>query len=266
MTIKLPKTIRQWFTPEKACNYLSQAFECEVELSDLDYYASSKQLFQYYKLHERYSDELVDYRVNNHISDITQLLNKHNLPDSTILELRYIIAKGEYKLCSYISAIKYLDSEEICINVNEYNLTILFSYNDDNKITRQVFEVIEKKSKYPRGKSFRVRINDGELGYTRSELDRFIKAQTEPTSTAQIESKGEPSNSQLAVIGIMLEMLLTGKDAKGKDAIKANATQNTIADAIETFADKFENRTGLAAKTTKTIFAEANKYLHSKKN
>ena len=44
MAVQLPKTIRQWFTPEQACVYLSQAFECEIELSDLSYFLINRQI------------------------------------------------------------------------------------------------------------------------------------------------------------------------------------------------------------------------------
>ena len=58
MAVQLPKTIRQWFTPEQACQYLSQAFECEVELSDLEYFCDVKQLSVMAKLNQQKELEL----------------------------------------------------------------------------------------------------------------------------------------------------------------------------------------------------------------
>ena len=45
MAVQLPKTIRQWFTPEQACEYLSRAFECEVLQKDLDYFSENLPLY-----------------------------------------------------------------------------------------------------------------------------------------------------------------------------------------------------------------------------
>ena len=115
--------------------------------------------------------------------------------------------------------------------------------------------------------------NSFEVGYPRHELDRFIKAQSEPTPETSAAEK-EPTDAHLAVIGVMLQMLITGQDngvlksdgtVEKAKVFKANNNQDAIAQAIETFSRDYVNRTGLSATTASAIFSKANKHLQSKK-
>ena len=108
-------------------------------------------------------------------------------------------------------------------------------------------------------------ITRADLYIMQYELDRFIKAQAETPETQEPKEQSEPTGAHLAVIGTMLQLLTTGKDNNRENVFKANNNQNSIADAIATFSTAYETHTGLSSTKAKEIFAEANKYLKSKR-
>ncbi len=114
-----------------------------------------------------------------------------------------------------------------------------------------------------------VTVEKNDLFVLASEVERVIAGNAptaEQKERAQDETKPvKIENPSLAVIGVMLKMLIEGKDGDGVSLRTASKTQEVIAEAVETFAPKYENRTGLAKKTVEGIFARANKYLESKK-
>jgi hypothetical protein len=109
-----------------------------------------------------------------------------------------------------------------------------------------------------------LKITKSNLFIMACEIQRIIKGVPRPKEVKQVEIE-KPVNTPFAVVGVMLEMLIEGKDGNGVPLRTASKTQDVIAEAVETFAPKYENRTGLAKKTVEGIFARANKYLDSRK-
>lgn len=175
---------------------------------------------------------------------------------------------------SYCSCIFDYNNE-----IKGYEKTDFRTFQNDNhtgtrKITGFGFEFREYDIETETFKEFvTIGINLDDLYVFGDELDRFIKAQTETPETQEPKEQSEPTGAHLAIIGAMLQMLITGKDngvikddgtIEKANVFKMNNNQNSIADAIATFSTDYETHTGLSATKAKEIFAEANKYLKSK--
>lgn len=106
-------------------------------------------------------------------------------------------------------------------------------------------------------------------GFDRLEISVFlnsfnIKLTDEPSLSLQNETPVE-SNASLAIVGVMLEMLVTGKDANGELFRTKSNTQANIVDIIEGYSNLYINRTGLSKTKANELFAAANKYLLEKR-
>ena len=101
MTVQLPKTIRQWFTPEQACKYLSDAFECEVLESDLNIFIIEHRIGVFYKtfiakeLYFICETDLVFH--NAWFSKFNECFSQKN-QTSDYIYLTYTLEKGEYEV------------------------------------------------------------------------------------------------------------------------------------------------------------------------
>ena len=184
MAVQLPKTIRQWFTPEQACKYLSQAFECEVTESDLNQNLSDLPI--YIKVPENIVTTIPVFERLCEIEPIYRnLLNKygHGLTVIKITgDIFKVLSKEwdyDFEIWLYKVDLQYkqitfgdtIDSTVLNMNINELDIQfVLFS---DEK------EMHDVKNDYLHGKIL------GEIGYPRHELERFIKAQTETPETQE---------------------------------------------------------------------------------
>lgn len=262
MTVQLPKTIRQWFTPEQACEYLSRAFECEVLQKDLDYF--SENLPFYIRANEVISGfipifkELCDFEpiYRNYLNTEHGRGMVQFKVHSGIFKVRSVEWDRDFCVRCYeidlsIEKVAFgesIDSQEMKFNTNSLNLNFILHESEEQAIRDEKTEI------------FNVII--GEIGYPRHELDRFIKAQTEPETTSP--QNEEPKGSHLAVIWGLKQMLLTGQDGNGNPIKQANVNQDIIRQALETFEDQHIARTGFGKRTIDDVFSEANRYIENR--
>ena len=197
-----------------------------------------------------------------------EFIDEFKVPEKGEIWVKAYILSGEYPLPFNMN----LEQNDTQISFYLFGATNLW-YQYKSKNTEFKEGELKEASriypyKIPRNlNNFRVTIDSkgSEIGFTRAELDRFIKVQTQTPETQEPKAQTEPTGAHLAIIGAMLQLLTTGKDNKSKDVFKANNNQNSIADAIATFSTDYETHTGLSATRAKEIFAEANKYLKSKR-
>lgn len=281
MAVQLPKTIRQWFTPEQACEYIATITGSDFVQSDLDYFVRDRVISQYFRITE---SRFYYFNQNLHgefglgypfcdtfswwcndlpeqdLERITKKLKISN-SDEEVFHVD-VFRMGEYKVLPR----SFFDDDGIIhIDADVVKELYALSFDDFKNAIGSGWVSIDSEKRD--GYAVKVSLSTGVIGYPKHELDRFIKAQTDPTpETKEPKEQSEPTGAHLAVIGAMLQLLTTGKDNNSASIFKANNNQDTIANAIETFSRDYVARTGLSATTASAIFSEANKYLKSKKN
>jgi hypothetical protein len=195
MTMQLPRTIRQWFTPEQACQYLSQAFECEVVLSDLQDY-QGKSLRQFWRTNNLfphfflYKDLIRAHE--EHFSEMPTKMFFKLFPglfegspsDEDKTRFMICMEKGVHVIHGWIidenervNALVAVDNAFICVlpEVEYHHEPIFFKLEESNCIIdgKRICKTIDTNK-------------CGEVGYTKDELDEFILNYPNSTKKAQI--------------------------------------------------------------------------------
>ena len=262
MAVQLPKTIRQWFTPEQACQYLSQAFECEVELSDLEYFCDVKQLSVMAKLNQQKELEL------NSMYDLENFFCFHyayTVPDDPEfcgkLIITYHINAGIYPVridTHGISLFRFANNlyrgvENVEFRAARIDLldSAQLDYPEfsDFDITKKEINKITVGINKPSGlfthqyDSILIfdlnEDDDFEIGFTRHELNRFIQAQTEPTPETR-EPKELNTNERNSLHALIYALTLKDVEADLQSAVPhdTGASKTDTASKIKARLDK----------------------------
>lgn len=281
MAVQLPKTIRQWFTPEQACQYLSQAFECEVTVDDINYFTDKNELSRYFKvmdkfwfLHMRqdkwcglskpywYESVELTYLIEDEIEreQIFEKLNLNLREPERIVSVDLIEAK-EYKV---LPASIFESSSQIFLDA--FSIKKIYARSiEDIKLRRFTNFIALNGSgdKY----AIPVAVNTGEIGYPRHELDRFIKTQTEPIPEPQEIKDLNPTERDALhnIIKALANMVIdptAPKEKEKSDEQRGKPPFKNQTQLIEFLSDKESGLgewRGLSKPNLEKVFAKANK-------
>ena len=231
MAVQLPKTIRQWFTPEQACQYLSQAFECEITKKDLEHFHFEGQInFQVRVTRDiwfAYQYECPQiYECSNIVPSLDmELLGREPQEDERV-EILFHISPQIYKGACYdpneevetfiiyttdlLALWRIINADRIIKNVkNTAPITL--------KTIRKI-EKIASKANFIEIQRYIDDVCVADLGYTKAELNMFIESQIiTTTDNSQQIARPTPIASQHR------ENLLRRIKAEGLDALQLTA-------------------------------------------
>ena len=198
MAVQLPKTIRQWFTRKQACDYLSQAFECEVthDILKRDYKGF---IFESFRTTTDYNHTFTAHlEMDAHLRNALQMV--FEVDDANFYTIEYKIPQGIYTLTEFYENdfhlnAYYLDFSNITATVTDIfdNIERVIQLND---IKIPSYLVLSDDDAERVSNQYGESAIVGEFGYPRHELDRFIKAQTEPTPETKEPKELNPTERQ----------------------------------------------------------------------
>lgn len=281
MAVLLPKTIRQWFTPEQACKYLSQAFECEIEQSDLDYFHFVGELNFQIKVNR---EVILSYQHENRnlfeCSDIVPTLDMEVLgiepQEDDRLEVFFKISPQIYNGV-YVEKITN-ESETFIICLKEllglWRLVkpenVFKGAKNAKPITLKTIRKIENSLTSHCLVEVQKYINDDcicEIGYTRTELNHFIDSKTEPTPEPQKIKDLNPTEREALhnIIKALANMVIdptAPKEKEKSDEQRGKPPFKNQTQLIEFLSDKESGLgewRGLSRPNLEKVFAKANK-------
>ncbi len=267
MAVQLPKTIRQWFTPEQACEYLSRAFECEVLQKDLDYFSENLPL--YIRTNETISGLIPIFKELYDFEPIYRnfLNTEHGRGmvqfkvHSGIFKVRSVEWDRDFCVRCYqidlstekVAFGENIDSQEMNFNTNSLNLNFILHESEEQAFRDEKTEI------------FNVII--GQIGYPRHELDRFINSQTEPTPKPQEIKDLNPTERDALhnIIKALANMVIdptAPKEKEKSDEQRGKPPFKNQTQLIEFLSDKESGLgewRGLSRPNLEKVFAKANK-------
>ena len=223
MAVQLPKTIRQWFTPKQACDYLSQAFECEVthDILKRDYKGFIFESFRTTTDYNHTHTFTAHLEMDAHLRNALQMV--FEVDDANFYTIEYKIPQGIYTLTEFYENdfhlnAYYLDFSNITATVTDIfdNIERVIQLND---IKIPSYLVLSDDDAERVSNQYGESAIVGEFGYPRHELDRFIKAQTEPTPETR-EPKELNTNERNSLHALIYALTLKDVEADLKSAVQ----------------------------------------------
>lgn len=268
--------VQIWLSTKQACRFLNKRLAPIIKINervlvDLTY---NNHFNRYFNLHGDYYMSGVYYSIEDihamfcFAIGLNTTVFAMDYESDTPLKTKIMLADGVYKVNDICEPPDdYKDKPAIVTVDGGGSVFAVYELADKNSnillstLNIEIQNNIERVKKYGIN-PFSLPLSEGKIVYKRDELERFIKAQTEPESTSP--QNEAPKGSHLAVIWGLKQMLLTGQDGNGNPIKQANVNQDTIRQALETFEDQHIARTGFGKRTIDDVFSEANRYIENR--